>query len=582
MELRPYQHEAIRALEQGWDNGGQRLAVVLPTGAGKTVVFSHLIAQMRKRQVPKTLVIAHREELLEQAADKIRKVAPHLRIGIVKGGRNEHVNAHVVIASIQTLAWRASCINVKTTKDGKPAGRCGQCTRCTTLPRAKQIKGIGMIVVDEAHHAAAPTYKRVIRYYRGYEPKAQGGIPVAGFTATMSRDKGGLADVWEDVVYRREISEMIADGYLVKPHGKQVVVEGMDLNKAKKSGGDFTGKSLAELMLHADAMTDIAKAYVEYASDRPGIVFSPTVEVAQEMTQAFNDVGIPTTTVWGDMGDDERKKALADFKNGTVQVLSNVMVLTEGFDEPKASCLVVARPTMNPGLYVQMAGRVLRPSPETAKKDALILDVTGVASRHKLASIVDLTGKDKKNKVTLSHDLDEEEEEETIPEPEALTDTGRLMDKELLEIGGWRDIDLMVSNTRWTRSKEGYRFAAVNGRAYFVVPSIQHGMYHLRVVIDGITQTPPQDPAAPLNEAMQQIEKIAEHQAGEWDNKDAPWRRRKASEKQVNFARRLGITVPDGATGGEVSDLIDGHKLGKFVDAAVARHEHVLKELREG
>jgi superfamily II DNA or RNA helicase len=574
MELRPYQEEGIQALVDGWDNGGQRLAVVVPTGAGKTVMFAHLIYRMRReRGIARTLVIAHREELLEQAADKIRRIAPHLKIGIVKGSRNEHKDAHVVIASIQTLAWRAPCVNPKVDQYGRKAGRCGQCTRCSTLPRAKQISGIGMVVVDEAHHAGSPSYRSVLRYYGGYD-----GVPVAGFTATMTRVKGGLADVWEDVVYTREISEMINDGYLVKPHGKQVVIEGMDLGKAKKQGGDFTEKSLAELMLDSDAMSDIAKAYVEYASDRPGIVFSPTVEVAQEMTDAFNGVGIPTVTVWGAMASDLRKKALADFKSGSVQVLSNVMVLTEGFDEPKASCLVVARPTMNPGLYVQMAGRVLRLSPETGKTDALILDVTGVASRHKLVSIVDLTGKDKKNKVTLDHDGAEEEEE--TPEPEVLTGVGQEVNKELLQVGGWRDIDLMASPTRWVRSPMGYRFAAVNRRAYFTVPSLQHDMYHLRVIIDGVAQTPPGDPAAPLKRAMQEIDRIALVQGGDWDNKGAPWRYRRASEKQVTFAKRLGISVPEGAKGGDVSDAIDAYKIGKFVDATVTRHEKKLKEIR--
>lgn len=578
-KLRPYQEEAIQALLKGWEDGGQRLAVVLPTGAGKTVVFSDLIRRLRtERRIARVLVLAHREELLEQAADKIKRTAPHLRVGIVKGSRNEHDNAHVVVASIQTLSWQRPCRNQKTDADGNKLGRCRTCSRCTTLPRAHQIKGIQAIIVDEAHHAAAPSYKRVLKHYGGFE---DGGIPVAGFTATMTRDKGGLSKVWEQVVYRRDISEMIEDGYLVKPYAKQVVVPGMDLDKAKQTAGDFTAKSLAELMMDADAMTEVAKAYQEHASDRPGIVFCPTVEVAHAMTEAFNDVGIPAASVWGDMGDDERRNVLAKFSLGLVQVIVNCMVLTEGFDEPKASALVVARPTKNPGLYVQMAGRVLRLSPETGKTDALILDVTGVTTRHKLASVVDLTGKAKRRK--NGFDVEDEEEEEEIPEPRAETEAGQQVEKEILRVGGWRDIDLFaqMSDVRWVTSAKGYPFIVANKRGYFLVPGVADNTYHARVIIEGVANKPPGDPAvSPMEQARAKLEEIARHQAGEWDNKSAPWRQRKASEKQVKLARKMGLKFDDNVRAGVLSDMIDARKLSRFVDAEVERHSEALAKLR--
>lgn len=578
-ELREYQSAAIDALLGGWDQGGQRLAVVLPTGAGKTVVFSHLIRELRRtRRIARVLVLAHREELLEQAADKIRAVSPHLRVGIVKGSRNDHDNAHVVVASVQTLSWQRPCPNQKTDADGNKLGRCRTCSRCTTLPRAEQIKGIQAIIVDEAHHAAASSYKRVLRHYGGFD---EGGIPVAGFTATMTRDKGGLAKVWERVVYRRDIADMISDGFLVKPHAKQVVVPGMDLDQAKKTAGDFTAKSLAQLMLDADAMGEIAKAYQEYASDRPGIVFCPTVEVAHAMTTSFNDIGIPAATVWGDMPDEERREVLRKLNLGLIQVVVNCMVLTEGFDEPKVSCLVVARPTMNPGLYIQMAGRVLRPAPEAGKTDALILDVTGVTTRHRLASIVDLTGKAKKSK--NSYMEEEDEEEETEVKVAAETEMGMEIQKELLIVGGWKDIDLFaeMSDVRWVFSKKGYPFIVSNQRAYFLVPGLEEGTYHARVIIDGVASKPPKDPAvSPLNEARAELERIARSKAGDWDNKDAPWRRRKPSEKQAALAVKMGIEVTPDMKAGQVSDAIDARKLSRFVDAEVDRHSDALAKLR--
>lgn len=576
--LRPYQEAANEALLTGWEDGGQRLAVVLPTGAGKTVVFADLIRRLRReRKVARVLVLAHREELLEQAADKIKRVVPHLRVGIVKGSRNEHENAHVVVASVQTLAWRRACRNQKTDDRGNKLGRCGECSRCSILPRAEQIKGVQAIVVDEAHHAAAPSYKRVLRHYGGFD---EGGIIVAGFTATMTTEKGSLAKVWEQVVYRRDISEMIRDGFLVKPTAKQVVVEGMDLDQAKKTAGDFTAKSLAQLMMDSNAMTDIAKAYVEFASTRPGIVFCPTVEVAHAMSEALNDVGIPAATVWGDMADEQRKQVLADLKSGKVQVVVNCMVLTEGFDEPKVSCLVVARPTMNPGLYIQMAGRVLRPAPEDGKTDALILDVTGVTTRHKLASIVNLTGKAKTRRNGFTED--EDDAEETEPVITAEPGLGMEMQKDLLVVGGWKDIDLFAESSpvRWVTSKKGYPFVVASERAYFLVPAVEEGKYHARVIIKGVASKPPKDPAHPLATARKKLEEIAEHQAGTWDTKDAPWRKRKASDKQIQLANKFGITPEPDVRAGALSDMIDARKLSRFVDAEVSRHEEILARLR--
>lgn len=585
MELRPYQKEAIESLVEGWDEGYRRLAVVLPTGAGKTVVFSHLIQQMRTaRGIGRALVVAHREELLEQAAEKIKAVAPHLRIGIVKAGRNEvSIGNQVIVASIQTLATRKTCFDMRESPDGKSMMRCGICRNCSRLPRSEKVKGIGMIVVDECHHAAAPSYKRVLRHFGAFDEDS--GVVTAGFTATLARDKGGLSSVWQHVAYRRDISTMIKDGYLVRPEGRQVVVPGMDLDQAKKSAGDFTGTSLAQLMLDSDAMSKIAEAYKEYASDRPGIVFSPRVNVAHEMTDAFRTLGIPTATVWGDMPAQDRKNVLSDFKDGRVQVISNCGVLTEGFDEPKASCLVVARPTMSPGLYVQMAGRVLRPAP--GKTDALILDVTGVTSRHKLASIVDLTGeKAKENKPGLEGDIEIEEEEQR----EEPSEEGELIDdRDPLEIKGWREVQVLPDRrqglyARWVKTPEGNWFTLGGNSAYFLVRGVQEGSWHKRAVINGEPLAPPteQDPPMTMDEGMDELDRLGMARMGHWDNPHAPWRSRKASKKSVDAARRMGLPAKETMLGGEISDMIAGRTYGRKIDKLIELHERVLQQKLEG
>ena len=539
-----------------------------------TVVFSHLIFEMRRYGVRRSLVIAHREELLDQAADKIKKVAPHLKVGVYQGSRKEYENKDVVVASVQTLGYRRPCLNKIVNEDGSIRSRCGECTRCNTLVNAREVGEFDLIIVDECHHAGALSYRRVLRHFGAWE-----GVPVAGFTATMTRQQGGLDKVWHDVAYRREIAEMIRDGYLVAPKGKQVVVKDMDLSKAKVTAGDFTTKSLSDLMLDSSAMTDIASAYKEHASDRPGIVFCPTVAVAHEMAEAFKAEGITAATVWGAMTNDERRHTLSRFSSGEVQVLVNCMVLTEGFDEPKASCLVVARPTKNHGLYIQMVGRVLRLSPETGKTDALILDVTGATTRHKLVSVSDLTGKKKGVKGTKHGEADDEPDGTQI-KPE--TEAGVQMEKELLAIGGWRDVDLMSasSGARWLRSPKGYRFVLADDRAYFAVPAVVEGMYHLRMVHKGVPVVPPGDPSDTLEKAMAELDRIGLAKASTYDNVSAPWRSRPASEKLRRFAEKMHIDLPENVRAGDVSDAIAVKKNGTQVDRVVEEHERRLKEAR--
>jgi superfamily II DNA or RNA helicase len=187
LPLRDYQRAAIDKLVDGWQGNKNRLAVILPTGSGKTVVFSHLANLMHRQRGVRTLIIAHREELITQAAGKVKAVAPHVAVGIVKAARDEHQDADDNVASIQTLADRR---------------------------RREAIAGIGLIIVDEAHHAAADTYVEVLKHFGGWA-----GLPVAGFTATMGRTEGGLAEVWEEVVYQRDILEMIRDRHLVDVKG---------------------------------------------------------------------------------------------------------------------------------------------------------------------------------------------------------------------------------------------------------------------------------------------------------------------------------------------------------------------------
>ncbi|MFB7739597.1 DEAD/DEAH box helicase [Streptomyces sp. NPDC056112] len=523
---RPYQAEAIKALIAGWQGPHNRLAVVLPTGAGKTVVFSNLIDELLPQlNGARALVIAHREELIEQAAAKIRAVRPDLRVGVVKAERDEHHDADVIVASIQTLAVER---------------------------RRNAIQNIGVVIVDECHHAAARSYMTVLEHFGAWR-----GLPVAGFTATMTRTDGGLADVWQDVVFTLDILEMIEDGYLCDVRGKRVIVEGLDLDAVKSRAGDLQDGQLGQALDDSGAAHVVAEAYRLHAGDRAGVVFTPTVDTAQSMADAFTAAGLPAAAVWGDMPRDDRAGALEKYRRGDVQVLTNCMVLTEGFDAPWTSCAVIARPTKSAGLYCQMAGRALRLW--DGKKDALILDVMGASTRHKLASIVDLTGRE----VVM------QDEDQTLREAvrEAEEKAQRRLDLSRIQV---EEIDLFHgSSVRWLKTESGVWFIPVTDAAYvFLIRNPVDRTYWLRRfdANNGVVG-PKHDVPLPLADAKAWLEQQARAMGSRWlATRSAPWRNRPASVKQLNFCRMNRIHVPAGSTAGEVSDLQAIHQFTTILD----------------
>lgn len=370
LTLRPYQAEAIDNVFKAWGEGVRRPAVVLPTGAGKTVVFAALIKEFRSRHYDaplqhkglRVIVLVHRDELADQAIAKIRAVAPHLNVGKVKA-KERQTAADVMVCSVQTLATRS-----------------GNALR-EVLDWEQDLGKIGLIITDECHHAAAASYQKV---YAAFPDALQLGV-----TATMARGDGvGLGSTWEEVVFKRSILWMMLHGYLAPVRTVEVMVEGLDTKGVKTSRGDVTVGALGQAMEDSCADEAVARAYVEHAKGRPGIVFTPTVATAEAAMQSLNDAGIMTQVISGETPTDERHQIINDFRTGEVQVLANCMVLTEGFDAPWAEVAVIARPTMSAGLYTQMVGRVLRTFP--GKADALVLDMVGASRDNRLCTLIDL------------------------------------------------------------------------------------------------------------------------------------------------------------------------------------------------
>jgi hypothetical protein len=244
-----------------------------------------------------------------------------------------------------------------------------------------------LVVYDEGHHAAAEDNLRVLRQLGAFDAAWTGTL--LGFTATTARGDGkGLDTVFESIVYSRALPDLIADGYLSKLRGFRITTSA-DLTRLSSSGLDFQEDELAEAVDIEERNALVARSIQELARDRRTIAFCVTVNHARHLCQSLNLLGVPAGLVHGSMKSDARARALADFRAGTVQVLCNVAVLTEGFDDPGVSCVAMARPTRSEGLYAQCVGRGTRLHP--GKKDCLILDFVDV-SQLSLCSLPSLFG----------------------------------------------------------------------------------------------------------------------------------------------------------------------------------------------
>ena len=348
LALRPYQRDAIAAVIAARKGGARRLLVCLPTGAGKTVIFSQL-ARLAKKSV---LVLAHREELLAQAREKIeRAIEGAALVAIEQGQKRAPAEAKVLVCSIRSLHQ-------------------------ARLEQVLLGRDIGLVIYDECHHAAAEDNLRVLRRLGAFDPAWTGTL--LGFTATTARGDGkGLDSVFERIVFTRTLPDLIDEGYLVKLRGFRIATSA-DLTSLSREGLDLGEEELSEAIDIEERNALVARSIQELARDRRTIAFCVTVNHARNLCKALNALGVAAGIVYGAMPAEARAKALSDFREGRTQALTNVGVLTEGFDDPGVSCIAMARPTRSEGLYAQCVGRGTRLFPE--KKDCLILDFVDLSS----------------------------------------------------------------------------------------------------------------------------------------------------------------------------------------------------------
>ena len=524
---RPYQEEAIAAVMAALARGVTRPLVSLPTGTGKTIVFAELL----RRRAARGLILAHRDELIQQAADKVRMVWPDAGLGIVKAEMNE-VHARTIVASVQTLA-RPRRLDMLTDEleRGLFAG-----------------EDIATIVVDEAHHATADTYVRVLSRLGSFGRRNGGGSPLTlGVTATAMRADGTpLGDVWQEIVYAKDILPMIQAGYLCDLRAIAVHIE-VDLDQVHVQHGDLKAGELDKALREAAAPAHAAEAYQKYAQGRTALVFTPSVEMAYEMADAFVQEGVAAEALDGETPLEERRAILRRFKAGETKVLANCAVLTEGFDEPRIDCIIVARPTKSRPLYVQMVGRGTRTFP--GKTDCLVIDMVGNTRRHSLASMATLLGS--------------EAAEVRMKEGESVLEAIARAEQEglSLEVRGKlvaQAVDLFSSREmQWVMAAPNAYLMDVGDGAVIAIRSDDLERWSVDYITRDRTVTP-LAAGLDLGYAQGTGEDFARTTPATLVRRDAPWRGLPASPKQIDALRRwkVDLTRHPGLTRGKASDLL--------------------------
>lgn len=371
-ELRPYQQAARDAIHTEWENGHTHTLLVLPTGTGKTIVFASVAAD-QVRAGDRVLILAHRGELLEQAADKLQRSTG--LVSAVEKAESTCLNSwfRVVVGSVQTLQRSA---------------------RLERFPRDY----FGTIIIDEAHHAITDGYRRILDYFSGAK--------VLGVTATPDRgDMRNLGEVFDSLAFEYKLTDAIKEGYLCKIMAQTIPLQ-LDITSVTMSGGDYAVGDLGTAL--DPYLEQIAAEMANRCKGRKTVVFLPLIKTSQKFRDLLNAHGFRAAEVNGQS--DDRRQVLADFDAGKYNALCNSMLLTEGWDCPSVDCVVVLRPTKVRSLYSQMVGRGTRLSP--GKTDLLLLDFLWMTDKHELCRPADLVCEDR----TVARQMTEHLAETGCPE----------------------------------------------------------------------------------------------------------------------------------------------------------------------
>ena len=338
MQLRDYQNLAISNIRKSFKAGNKNVLLTLPTGAGKTVIFSE-ITRLAGLKGSNVLILVHRKELIDQAGDKLTKA--DVKYGIIAAGRKES-KSNVQVASVQTL-----------------------------INRLNNPDQFDLIIIDEAHHSVAKSWRKIFNFYK----KAL----KLGVTATPMRMTGaGLGEIFDDLIVGSTIPELVEQKYLAE-HEVYAPPNKLNLDKIRTIRGDYSKKEVEDELDKVDIVGDAVENYRRLGKNKPAIAFCISVKHGQRVTNKFKQAGYTAELITGSMNSDDRKTLIDNFKDGKVQILVSIDVVSEGFDVENCYVAILLRPTKSEGLYIQQVGRVLRPE---SNKVAIVLDHVGNTKRH--------------------------------------------------------------------------------------------------------------------------------------------------------------------------------------------------------
>lgn len=597
--LRPYQTDGIQAITDAVDHGLRRLLLQMATGTGKTVLFASLLQALAgwlaqwPRRGAVMLVIAHREELLDQAADKIRRQNPGLIVDIEQGERRASRYSDVVIASIQTLSAR----------------------RYARLSLLLDRHTFRLVVVDEAHHAAAATYRTVLarlgflptadesdsleseaatfddvelmkQALDGWDLQAPKDRLLLGVTATPNRtDAIGLACVFQSIVFSYGIKRAIDDGWLV-PIVPWVIETAESLDAVRVTHGEFNQKDLGETVNTPRRNELAVESWQLHAGAESTLAFTVNVQHAHDLAATFKAKGVEASALSGETPTEDRRAILRDYLSGSLQVIANCMVLTEGTDLPRTGCILHAKPTKSATLYEQMTGRGLRIHP--GKTQCTVIDVVDIARRHSLQTApilyglppgLNTNGEDLR---LTAAELEKLREQRQGFDLDAILAQGRFSLQELRDRASTFDIWTLPSlgafgagrvlnwiksgpdtyriNYPWADGNETIQVAPDLLGKWCVVATLRPrpmdgkpaGATRQRTLAaDILTEAD----AAGVAEAFVLQERGS---VAKMKSTDAPWRLAPASEKQIQLLTKWRIPFnPKTVTKGQASDLLD-------------------------
>lgn len=511
LNLRQYQEDCLDKIQKKFASGINRQLISVATGGGKTIIFASLI----KRSNVKTLVIAHTDELIQQAYDKIKFVYPDADIGICKAKLNE-INHNIIIGSIQSIC-----------KDKR-------------LELLKQ-QDIKLVVVDEAHHSAAKTYKKVLAQL-GFLKDIDKSKLLIGFTATPRRgDSVRLDNIYQEITYELNILDMIRANHLSDFKCRRIETN-VDISELKLKSSEFQLSELSKLVNVHTRNSLIVNAYkkiVEKKNIKLAIAFCCDIKHAIDLAKEFTDNDIAAGVVHSKLSSAERVDVIEKFKKGELKVLTNCGILTEGFDAPAIDCILMCRPTRSATLFIQMLGRGLRPHP--AKIYCYILDFTDNNTKHKAVSINNLFGKDMKDDESLLESENRENSEKCLGDDPDIADKKlrklvKELDRKRKEIASRENLNL-ISQIKWLEllDKDGniHYIANQDKETYIKLKNDGDDLYKFMVITDKkVVQS--SDKFETMNIAQYRAEEYFKKNKTPLMDKNAAWRKsnRPMTDKQ--------------------------------------------------